>query len=88
MIRELESRLRELAQYRCDPRMEFRAHELASQSTADRTERRRPFDLGKTSGEGLTLSNMPGLIGLWRPCARSGSSEVVGSPNVSSTATS
>ena len=56
-LRDLESRFRELAQYRCDPRTEFRAHELAIEYSHQVGEDR-PFDLGPPTGKGLSLSNV------------------------------
>ena len=56
-VQELESRFRELAQYRCDPLVELRAHERAIIGRYP-DEEHRPFDLGMTTGEGLSLSNV------------------------------
>ena len=57
-LREVESRYRELAQYRCDPTAELRAHERAVVGSLP-VEKQRPFDLGRTTGEGLSFSNVP-----------------------------
>ena len=56
-ISELESRFRELAQYRCDPRTEFLAHEQAVVGSRP-DEGHKPFDLGMITGEGLSFSNV------------------------------
>ena len=56
-VRELESRYRELAQYRCDPTAELRAHERAVVGSPP-VEKQKPFDLGITTGEGLNFSNV------------------------------
>ena len=55
--RELGARYRELAQYRCDPWAEFRDHEEAVVGSRPE-EKRRPFDLGKMTGEGQTFSSL------------------------------
>ena len=55
-LRDLESRYRELAQYRCDPQTEFLAHEQAVVGSRQ-DEGHTPFDLGMTTGEGLSFSN-------------------------------
>ena len=55
-LRDLNSRFRELAQYRCDPRAEFFEHEReVGGSRPDEEEK--PFDLGQTTGKGLSFSN-------------------------------
>ena len=56
-LRELESRYRELAQYRCDPTDELRARERAVAGSPP-VEKQRPFDLGRTAGEGWSFSNV------------------------------
>ncbi len=56
-VRELESRFRELAQCGCDPTDELRAHERAVVGSPP-IEKRRPFDLGMATGEGLSFSNV------------------------------
>ena len=53
---ELESRFRELAQYRCDPRAEFRAHETAVIGNRSEEEHK-PFDLGMTIRKGWAINN-------------------------------
>ena len=54
---ELESRYRELALYRCDPTAELQAQEWAVVGSPP-VEKQRPFDLGMTTGEGLSFSNV------------------------------
>ena len=56
-VQELESRFREMAQYRCDPLVELRAHERAIIGRYP-DEEHRPFDLGMTTGGGLSFSNV------------------------------
>ena len=56
-LRELESRYRKLAQYQCDPRAEFRDHDQAVVGSPP-VEKQKPFDLGMTTGEGLSFSNV------------------------------
>ena len=56
-LRELEARYRELAQYRCDPRAEFQDHRQAVVGSRPE-EKQKPFDLGMTTGEGLSFSNV------------------------------
>ena len=56
-LRVLESRYRELAQYRCDPTAELQAHERAVLGSPP-VEKQRPFDLGRRTAEGLSFSNV------------------------------
>ena len=56
-LRELKSRFRELAQYRCDPRAEFRAQESAVVGNPP-VEKHKPFELGMTIGKGWSFSNV------------------------------
>ena len=80
--RELESRFRELAQYRCDPRAEFRAHESAVVGNRP-YEEHKPFDLGMTIGKGWNFSNVASFRA--RASLRAiRFVEVVGSPSVAS----
>ena len=55
-LRDLNSRFRELAQYRCDPRAEFFEHEREVVGSRP-DEEEKPFDLGQTTGKGLSFSN-------------------------------
>ena len=79
-VPELESRCRELAQYECDPRTEFLAHEQAIVGSRP-DEGHKPFDLGMKTGEGLSFSNVAHYRAL---AALRGIRfvEVVGSPGV------
>ena len=54
---ELEARLRMLGQYRCDPRTEFRAHEMAVVGK-HHDEEIKPFDLGITHATRWNFSDM------------------------------
>ena len=81
-LRELESRNRELAQLRCDPTDELRAHERAVVGSPP-VEKQRPFDLGRTAGEGWSFSN----VAHYRALAALRAIrfvEVVGSPSAAS----
>ena len=81
-LHELESRFRELEQYRCNPRAEFRAHKSAV--TGNRSEEEhKPFDLGMTIGKGWNFSNEATFRA--RASLRAiRFIEVVGSPSVAS----
>ena len=57
-LHELMSRYRDLVQYRCDPTAEFRAQERAVVDSPP-AEKRRPFDLGRTTGEGFRVGHLP-----------------------------
>ena len=81
-IHELESRFRELAQYRCDPRTEFLAHGQAVVGSRP-DEGHKPFDLGMTTGEGFSFSNLAKNRALAALRAIR-FVEVVGSPSASS----
>ena len=61
--RELQSRFRELAQYRCDPRAEFSGHERAVSPQSQGREYS-PFDLGVRNVKGLAFSRVAGLRAL------------------------
>ena len=61
--RELQSRFRELAPYRCDPRAEFSGHERAV-SPQSQSREYRPFDLGVRNVKGLAFSRVAGLRAL------------------------
>lgn len=78
--RELQSRFRELAPYRCDPRAEFSSHERAV-SLHGQDREYRPFDLGVRNVKGMGFSKVANLRALaaFRVVRFT---EVVGSPSV------
>ena len=78
--RELQSRFRELAPYRCDPRAEFSDHERAV-SVQGQGREYKPFDLGVRNVKGLSFSKVASLRALagFRVIRFT---EVVGSPSV------
>ena len=77
---ELQSRFRELAPYRCDPRAEFSGHERAV-STPRQGREYKPFDLGVKNVQGLSFSRVASLRALaaFRAIRFT---ETVGSPSV------
>ena len=77
---ELQSRFRELAPYRCDPRAEFSGHERAV-STPRQGREYKPFDLGVRNVTGLSFSRVASLRALaaFRAIRFT---EIVGSPSV------
>ena len=78
--RELQSRFRELAPYRCDPRAEFSGHERVVSLQGQDSERK-PFDLGVRSVKGLVFSRAADLRALaaFRAIRFT---EIVGSPSI------
>ena len=78
--RELQSRFRELAAYRCDPRTEFSGHERAV-SLQGQDNEYKPFDLGVRNVKGLGFSKVAGLRALaaFRAIRFT---EIVGSPSI------